>query len=143
MYELFYIIPAKYTDDEVQGVTSRVTSLLEKNGATVVTANALGKQKLAYPIKKFRFGHEFLIDFNADKAALLPIQGELRIDSSITRFMLSHKSTKAKKLNLEERPRTREQKPQAEARAPKAQVPAISEEQLEKRIEEVLEEPVV
>jgi len=87
-YELLYIIPATYTDEEIGTVEGTVKALLEKNGASILSANRLGKFRFAYPIKHVRHGHYILVRLNADAQAVASIDMALRIASEVLRHFL-------------------------------------------------------
>lgn len=86
-YELLYIISASFTDDEMGAVEGRIKALLEKNGASIVTTNRLGKFRLAYPIKKQRHGHYVMVRLNADTQAVAKMDEALRISADVLRHL--------------------------------------------------------
>ncbi len=86
-YELLYIIPATYTDDEIGNVEGRVKEILEKHGASILSTVRLGKFRFAYPIKKVRHGHYVQVRLNAESQAVQAIEAALRISSEILRFI--------------------------------------------------------
>lgn len=67
-YELLYIVSSQYTDQEIEGIRTQVSELLEKMEGTKVSEKNLGKIKLAYPIQKQRHGTYILTYFDADPA---------------------------------------------------------------------------
>ncbi len=141
MYELFYIVPTKYTEDEVGTICEKVKSVLTKNNAKLATEDNLGKRKLAYAVSKFKFGHEFLISFDAERATVPEINRELNLTDEISRHLISRKVEGARGLRPEEKRRTRKEEPKtAAAAAPRA--PALSEKELDKEIEKILEQPL-
>jgi len=87
-YELLYIIPATFTDEEIGPVEGRVKALLEKNGAAILSTNRLGKFRFAYPIKHVRHGHYIMVRMNVDSQAVLPIDTALRISPEVLRHLL-------------------------------------------------------
>ncbi|PIY78629.1 MAG: 30S ribosomal protein S6, partial [Parcubacteria group bacterium CG_4_10_14_0_8_um_filter_35_7] len=48
-YELLYIIPAKYSEKELQPVINQVIPLIKKAGGEILRDDNLGRKKLAYP----------------------------------------------------------------------------------------------
>lgn len=88
LYELLYIIPATFTDDEIGGVESNMKSLLEKYGAASIETKRLGKFRLAYPIKKVRYGHYILINFTAEPAGIIKLDEALRINKEVLRHLI-------------------------------------------------------
>jgi small subunit ribosomal protein S6 len=86
-YELLYIIPTTFTDEEVGGVETKINALLTKLGATIESTKRLGKFRLAYPIKKQRHGHYVMVIFTAERTALAKIEENLRIATDIIRHL--------------------------------------------------------
>jgi len=87
-YELLYIIPATFTDEEIGTVEGKIKALLEKNGASILTTNRLGKFRFAYPIKHVRHGHYILVRMNADSQSVFAIDTALRISAEVLRHLL-------------------------------------------------------
>jgi small subunit ribosomal protein S6 len=87
-YELLYIIPATFTDEDVGRIEGTVGALLEKNGAKIDTTTRLGKFRLAYPIKKVRHGHYILVNLTTDGANVKAIDEALRISSDVLRHLI-------------------------------------------------------
>lgn len=87
-YELLYIIPATFTDDDVGGIEANVKALLEKQGATIDETSRLGKFRLAYPVKHVRHGHYVLVKFTSEGAAVAKIDEALRISNDVLRHLI-------------------------------------------------------
>lgn len=87
-YELMYIVPTTFTDDEVGKVEGNVKALLEKQGATVTDTTRLGKFRFAYPIKKQRHGSYILVQFEAEQSNVAKIEELLRISTEVLRHLI-------------------------------------------------------
>lgn len=87
-YELLYIIPTSFTDDEVGAVETRISALITKYGAAVESTKRLGKLRLAYPIKDQRHGHYVMTLFKADSASIAKMEENLRINNDILRHLI-------------------------------------------------------
>jgi small subunit ribosomal protein S6 len=87
-YELLYIIPATYTDEDLGGVENTVKALLEKHGATIDSMTRLGKFRFAYAINNARYGHYVLVRFSAEGSAIKAIDGALRIATEVLRHLI-------------------------------------------------------
>lgn len=87
-YELLYIVPTSFTDDDVGTVEGNVKTLLEKNGAREFEAKRLGKFRFAYPIQKNRHGHYILVNFEAEPAAIAKLDHALRISNEVLRHLI-------------------------------------------------------
>lgn len=86
-YELMYIIPTTFTDEEAGTIETRLNGLLTKLGANVEATRRLGKLRFAYPINKQRHGYYVLVTFVAEPSALGKIEENLRIQNDILRHM--------------------------------------------------------
>ncbi len=158
-YELLYIVPTTYADDEIGSIETKVSTLLEKDGASIDSVNRLGKLRFAYPIKKQRHGHYVLVYFTAPRMSIAKIEEHLRITEEVLRHMIVKAEEVNPKYNLVQfqevdieakeearRKRKQEEKIQSEqARAEKkqeAEKKPITEEEVEKKIESALKEDI-
>jgi len=162
-YELLYIIPTTFTDEEVGTVEQKVTAILEKLGASIESTQRLGKMRFAYSIKKQRHGHYVLVYFTLDRLMLAKLEGTLRITSEVLRHLILRVEGETPNFNLvpyeeinieakEEHVRRRKMdaKKKAEEEAVQTKKPAndstetgeeklkISEEKVERKIESAL-----
>lgn len=87
-YELLYIIPTSFTDDEAGAIESKISALVTKYGAAIESTKRLGKFRLAYAIKEQRNGHYVMTMFKAEGAALAKIEENLRINNDILRHLI-------------------------------------------------------
>lgn len=87
-YELLYIVPTSFTDEEAGTIESKISALITKYGATVQTTTRLGKLRMAYPINDQRHGHYIMTMFTAEGAALATIEDNLRINNDILRHLI-------------------------------------------------------
>ena len=97
-YELLYIIPSKYTEDEVKSVMDKIKGILQDNGAAVSEMHNLGKRRLAYPIKHVRFGNYVLVWFQGDKAAVAKMGEILRLSAEVLRHIIVLRNPLLKKI---------------------------------------------
>ncbi len=88
IYEILYIIPSKYSDSEIDGVSARVHKALEDAGAKVQNTKNLGKIKLAYPVKKVRHGTYILTYVEHDGSNLKKIDQDLRLSEDVLRHAI-------------------------------------------------------
>ncbi len=101
-YELFYLVPSQFTDDEVTGIQKIVADLLKANEATILRDENLGKVTLAYPIKKVTHGTYVIVHFDADPSVIKVLDRKLRLTDEVLRHMLLARAAGAveKKINL-------------------------------------------
>jgi len=147
-YELLYIIPNQYTEDECQNIKQKIDQLLVKHGAILGYEEFLGKKKLAYPIKQIAHGYYQLSEFELDdRSKIQELNSALRLDKEILRaqIIVKKKLTDAERAKLkkreEERPLEREEKTDSAIKKPlakKAESKKVSIENLDEKLEEIL-----
>jgi small subunit ribosomal protein S6 len=79
-YELMYIVPTSFTEEDLGKIEKNVADVLSKHQATVTKTSRLGKIRFAYPIRRERFGHYVLVRFQAEAASVAPIDEGLRMN---------------------------------------------------------------
>ena len=84
-YELLYLISNKFSEDEVKPIMEKVNALVAANGGKISLSEALGKKRLAYPIKGFRFGYYNLVEFDMAGENLAKLDRALRLTNEILR----------------------------------------------------------
>lgn len=154
IYELLYIVPSKFSDTEIDGVVSNVSAILEKAGAKIEKTDNLGKIKLAYPVKKVRFGTYILqyLTFE-DNSVLQKLETDLKHTEEVLRHVfIKHVDgmpMQTVTLTSYQEPITPEGKrasAQKEKPAPKQQEIAkeekISVAELDKKLDEILDSDI-
>lgn len=91
MYELLYIIPAIYTEDELEGITQKIAEVIKKQEVEIKETKNFGKLRFAYPIKKQQVGYYILVDLDAGANALKKLNRALQLEKDVLRFMLTVK----------------------------------------------------
>lgn len=86
-YELLYIIPVKYTADELPAVTERVRGILTEHGCQITHEDSLGKRKLAYPIARVFHGYYMITECNLARAAVAKLNVALRLAPEVLRHL--------------------------------------------------------
>lgn len=88
IYEIMYIIPSKYSDTEIEGISTTVNGLYEKHGAKVEKTQNLGKLKFAYTIKGVTHGTYILNYIEVEGTAVAKIEQELRLAEQVLRHII-------------------------------------------------------
>ena len=88
IYEVMYVIPSKFSDTEIDGITAKVGTLFAKHGAKVEKTDNLGKIKLAYPIKKERYGTYMLAFIDMEGEKLEKLDQDLRLSDEVLRHVM-------------------------------------------------------
>ena len=127
MYELLYIIPAKFTEKETESIIEKINDLIKKQSGEIFSVENLGKKKLAYPIKQSYRGYYVFNRFNLDSQNLKELNKILKLDSNILRFLITI-------FEMEKGQPKKEIKIKSQSKKKK-----ISTEELNKKLEEILE----
>lgn len=160
-YELLYIVSTKYTDDEVEGIRKTVKALIEKLDGKIVREESLAKIRLSYIIKKQRHGTYVLVYFTAPPAAMAELDRQLGLTDEILRHTmlslpksadlkkafdltayiapLSEEAQAARGDSRDSRPRVSAPAPMVPGTAPVKAEPAMSIEELDKKLDQILE----
>ena len=152
-YELTFIVSGNLAENEQPPILNQVKELLTKNGAQITQTVEMGRRKLAYAIKNLRHGFYFCWEFNLLPKNLEKIVQELKLNQNITRFLTIKKHLKtAAQISREEklkagRMRIELKKQQTEAEKERKPLrtakPKISLEDLDKKLDELLDEKVI
>ena len=94
-YEILFIVPNKFTDDEAKTVSSQVEKTITEGGGSVTNREYWGKKRLAYEIKHNAFGYYGLFEFDLEGANLAKIDSNLRLSTDILRHQIVIKKTKS------------------------------------------------
>lgn len=160
-YELLYIIPGQFDDNEVDGIIKEVATLVETEASAKITRNeSLGKIKLAYIIKKVQHGTYVLVHFEAEPEKIEGIDRAFRLRDDILRHTIVDMpkgaadrtfeiKTYVAPLSEEARDK-RKEKPRAKSKpALPAPTPAVKDgaeklsvEDLDKKLDKILEADV-
>lgn len=87
-YEGMFIISPQLSDDEAAKVVSLIQDEITKNGGKIMQVQSMGKQHLAYPIKKFKEGQYILMHFTGDGTLIPKILPKYRINETIIRNLI-------------------------------------------------------
>ncbi|MFA5155133.1 MAG: 30S ribosomal protein S6 [Patescibacteria group bacterium] len=94
-YEILFIIPNKFTDDEAKTLAGQVEKTLADNGAQITKREYWGKKRLAYEIKHNAFGYYGLFEFDLEGANLAKIDSVLRLSANVLRHQIVVKKQKS------------------------------------------------
>ncbi len=155
-YELLYIIPAKFTEDEIKGMSDKVGKIVSANGGEGLQATVLGRRKLAYPIDHVRNGYYVMTDFSAEEVAISKIDQALRLSTDVLRHLIIKKDPQLTKIpefapdgDILKKEGEEERGRGPKAAAPRERRPAPAREkdkltatQLDEKIDEMLTEEV-
>lgn len=87
-YELMYIVPTSFTDEDVSRIEGNIKALIEKHSASMLETKRLGKFRFAYPIKNQRHGTYILVQFESEPQNLAKLDEGLRISNEVLRHLI-------------------------------------------------------
>lgn len=93
-YELLYLISNQFSEEEIKPIIEKINVLITNNQGKITRSVSLGKKRLAYPIKGFRFGYYILVEFDMPGVNLIKVDHALRMTSEILRQQVVSKEVK-------------------------------------------------
>ena len=103
-YELLFIIPNKYTEDDAKGIIKKTHKMIEEMEGKITLDEFWGKKKFCYPINHEMHGYYSLVEFDVDSTKINKFNQELRMSSEILRHMIVNRAPKTEEqLNAEKR----------------------------------------
>ena len=87
-YEIMFIVPNKFTEDEAKTVISRVEKMITDCEGVIAYSEYWGKKKLAYEIKHNVYGYYQLYQFDLNGKDLAKIDTDLRLSHEILRHQI-------------------------------------------------------
>lgn len=119
-----------------------IKKLLAKHGAQITREKPIQKMRLAFPIKKENYAFLGTIIFSVPTGAIAGVKTDLNLEAEILRYFLR----RAKKVTAEEKPAlgseaaaSKERKPFFRLRSDVKKEEVLTNEALEKKIEEILQ----
>ena len=85
MYEIFCMVSGDLTQDEASRTIDEIKQKVTAAGGSVDDAIALGKQRLAYPIRHTRFGYYYALYVTMGAAEMTALRRELERHASLLR----------------------------------------------------------
>lgn len=97
-YEMLYIIPNKFTDDEAKAINEKIKKSISDLGGETTYEEDWGKKKLAYQIGGYNHGYYKFVEFDLLASELSKLDNPLRLSNDVLR----HQILRAKKRSAEE-----------------------------------------
>lgn len=87
-YELVFIVRPSTTEEDLANLGGRVQGWITNAGGEVVSLNPWGRRRLAYPIRDFREGIYFQVNFKAKPSSNTDLERNLTISEDVMRYLL-------------------------------------------------------
>lgn len=152
VYEIGYMFKDSLEGEELLGFTEKIRNTIASNNSIVISEGKPKKQPLAYPIKKEVAGVFNWIKFQTSPDSIKKIESELKKESEILRFITtkSRKEETSRPTIMPFKKRTLEPKekplviiehaPETETQKEELLSEKMKEEEIDKKIEELLGE---
>ena len=91
-YEGLFIIKPDLKEEDIKNVLKAITDSVTKNGGSINKEEPWGKRMLAYPIKKYKEGYYYKVDFTAPSEAITKLENAYKLSSeTIIRTMITRR----------------------------------------------------
>ena len=87
LYETVFILHPELSEEEAEEAVQSLNKILEDKGSETIRIERGGKRRLAYPIRKQRYGYYTLIHFRALPEALLELERTYRLSDRVLRYI--------------------------------------------------------
>lgn len=87
-YELLFIIPNKFTEDEAKAIDEKVRKQIAAVGGEVTYTEDWGKKKFAYEIGNYNHGYYKLAEFDLEGVKLAELDNFLRLSNDVLRHQI-------------------------------------------------------
>lgn len=89
-YETIFVIDASLTDEEINAISEKFTSMIAANGNTE-SVDVWGKRRLAYPIDYKTEGYYVLVNFSSEAQFITELERVYNITDGILRTIVIRK----------------------------------------------------
>ena len=86
-YETVFILTPVLSDDQAKEAVQKFEGEIASLGGKVKHSESWGLRKMAYPIQKKSTGFYFLVEFEADGAAVATLELSMKRDERVMRFL--------------------------------------------------------
>lgn len=139
-YELSFWFSSRLDEKEIGQKFDNLLKQLKDFGALIIFSELPQLKQLAYPVKKENNAYFGYIQFKFPKESLSSLEGKLRLDNDILRFMIFRIKPKEKQQVSSQFSKKSIFKKQKSEEEKKPQEKEISLEELDKKLNEILKE---
>ncbi len=115
-YELMYIIPVRFTAEEVPAVNEKIKAVLAEHGCALTYEDTMGKRRLAYPIDGVYHGYYFMVEFDMDPTQMKSLETALRLMPEVLRHLIISQAVRSSEEIAQEKERREHSNSRAAAR---------------------------
>jgi len=134
-YKLIYLISPEVSEDDLKVLQEKITSSIQNEGGILDESELPIKKNLAYPIKKKTLAYLANLTFRSDPKGLENLEKKIKAEDKIIRYFILVKPRFRKVLiRVKKIPET------TEVSSKKTAKPKVELKEIEKKLEEILEE---
>lgn len=90
-YEALFIIKPDLKEEDVKNVFKQINETVTKNGGEIKKEESWGKKQLAFPVKKFKEGYYYKLDFTAQGPSISKLEEIYKLNADILRAMITRR----------------------------------------------------
>ena len=98
-YEVMFIVRPDLQEEEMDKLISNLQSQATTAGATVKSAERMGKRRLAYKVRKFQDGMYILLTVEGTGALIHELERRLRVTEPVIKFLTVRIDEEQKRLD--------------------------------------------
>lgn len=87
LYETIFVLHPEMTEEDVETSVQSTVQLLEGKGAVIIRVDRGGKRRLAYVMRKQRYGYYTLVHFRATPEPLPELERMYRLNERVLRYL--------------------------------------------------------
>ena len=88
-YEGMFIFKADLSKDNLEKTAGQVKDIISKHKGSLADVKEWGKQRLSFPIKKYKEGIYYLVNFHIDTDAISKLKRAFSLNESILRVLIT------------------------------------------------------
>jgi small subunit ribosomal protein S6 len=88
-YEGMFLVKPDLSKEDLAKTSAHIQEIIVKYKGSSDEMTELGKQRLAYPIKKYKEGVYYIVNFHAEPDAIVSIKRALSLSESILRLLIT------------------------------------------------------
>ena len=124
-YELMFIVVPTITDEDLDKLIAQMEGVVKTTGGEVLSADRLGKRKLAYRIAGFEEGVYVLLNIKGDGEMTKELERRLKVTDSVIRYITVRVDETLKRVEKAKAARLKKVRKRSPGTQPEASAPAI------------------
>lgn len=88
-YEGLFIIRPDLKEEDAKNLCKAIGETVTKNGGTINKEEAWGRRLLAYPVKKYKEGYYYKLEFAAPSQTIAKAEAVYKLNGDIVRTMIT------------------------------------------------------